>query len=103
MALSTVAADEAELSGQLVAGGGVLGSAARVVDTPGIQEGRHQRAERDGALLAAFLPRPPTAHLSLLLVGQHTIHPLSIFIECIHQGIDLLRQRPSGVPGPEIS
>ena len=55
------------------------------------------------AFFSAFLPRSAAAHLGLLLVGQHAIHPLPVLVEHADQGVDLRRQGPFGLPGPEVS
>lgn len=55
------------------------------------------------AFLTALLARPAAAHLGLLLVGKHAVHPLPVLVEHADQGVDLRRQGPFGLPGPEVS
>ena len=57
-------------------------------------------------LLATHLVLHRSGHVFGTAVGQqsaHAVHPLPVLVEHADQGVDLRRQGPFGLPGPEVS
>ena len=104
-------ASYSELGVELLATHLVLHRSGHVFGTAVGQQSAHEHGETGLAFLPTllptflptFLPRLSAAHLGLLLVGKHAVHPLPVLVEHADQGVDLRRQGPFGLPGPEVS